>query len=43
MAALIERLRSDGRAAPAGKAYGDDVYVICAVRMTGALCPTSAR
>ncbi len=39
MSRLVGRLQTEGRAAPAGKAYGDDVFIVCPVRMTGERCP----
>ena len=42
MAELVRRLQAEGRAAPAGRAYGDDVFIVCPVRMAGTQCPASA-
>jgi hypothetical protein len=39
MSGLIKRLQAEGRAMPAGKAYGDDVFVICQVRLSDGRCP----
>lgn len=39
MAVLIERLRGEGRAAPAGRLYDNDMFVVCPVRLVGGRCP----